>query len=59
MVNTTDIIFDNIRFIESTQRSLTIANIGQVPVQFEFINKPGLGQPAGPLQVMMMIMIWW
>jgi len=28
MVETTDIIFDNIRFIESSQRSLTIANTG-------------------------------
>jgi len=48
MVDTTDIIFDNIKFIESSQRSLTIANTGQVPVQFEFINKPGEGRYSRP-----------
>ena len=41
MVDTTDIIFDTIKFIEPTSRNLTIANTGQVPVQFEFIKKPG------------------
>ena len=41
MVDTTDIMFDTVRFMEPAHRSLAIANTGQVPVQFEFIKKPG------------------
>jgi len=40
-VDTTDIIFDTIKFIEPQTRGLIIANTGQVPVQFAFITKPG------------------
>ncbi|KAG5346533.1 OCRL phosphatase, partial [Acromyrmex charruanus] len=39
MVDTTDIIFDVLRFLESSSKELIIANTGQVPVQFEFIKK--------------------
>ncbi|XP_065223598.1 type II inositol 1,4,5-trisphosphate 5-phosphatase [Planococcus citri] len=39
MVDTTEIIFDNIYFLESQSKDLIIANTGQVPVQFEFIKK--------------------
>lgn len=38
-VDTTEITFDPIKFMETQSRSLTVANTGQVPVQFEFINK--------------------
>lgn len=39
MVDTTDIIFDVLKFLEPTAKELIIANTGQVPVQFEFIKK--------------------
>lgn len=39
MVDTTEIIFDEVYFLESQSKDLTIANTGQVPVQFEFIKK--------------------
>ncbi|XP_077277319.1 oculocerebrorenal syndrome of Lowe isoform X5 [Temnothorax americanus] len=39
MVDTTDIIFDILRFLEPSSKELIIANTGQVPVQFEFIKK--------------------
>ncbi|XP_040569840.1 inositol polyphosphate 5-phosphatase OCRL [Lepeophtheirus salmonis] len=38
-VDTTEIIFDTVRFHEPMSRVLVIANTGQVPVQFEFIKK--------------------
>lgn len=38
-VETTEIIFDKIRFIEACTRTLAVANTGQVPVQYEFIKK--------------------
>ena len=38
-VDTTEIVFDKVRFVESQNRTLTVANTGQVPVQFEFIKK--------------------
>ena len=38
-VDTTEIDFDVIGFIEPSTRVLTVANTGQVPVQFEFIKK--------------------
>jgi len=41
MVDTTEIIFGTVKFLESCSRTLAIANTGQVPVQFEFIHKPG------------------
>ena len=48
MVDQTDIIFDEVRFMESFFRVLAIANTGQVPVQFEFIKKPGETSYARP-----------
>ncbi|KAK0087327.1 hypothetical protein PV325_001267 [Microctonus aethiopoides] len=39
MVDTTDIIFDVLKFLEPNSKELIIANTGQVPVQFEFIKK--------------------
>ncbi|XP_011706727.1 PREDICTED: inositol polyphosphate 5-phosphatase OCRL-1-like, partial [Wasmannia auropunctata] len=39
MVDTTDIIFDILKFLEPSSKELIIANTGQVPVQFEFIKK--------------------
>ncbi|GAB1868632.1 Inositol polyphosphate 5-phosphatase OCRL-1 [Camponotus japonicus] len=39
MVDTTDIIFDVLKFLEPSSKELIIANTGQVPVQFEFIKK--------------------
>lgn len=39
MVDTTDIIFDVLKFLEPSRKELIIANTGQVPVQFEFIKK--------------------
>ncbi|XP_046627214.1 inositol polyphosphate 5-phosphatase OCRL isoform X3 [Neodiprion virginianus] len=39
MVDTTEIIFDTLKFFESSKKELIIANTGQVPVQFEFIKK--------------------
>uniref|UniRef100_T1IVI5 phosphoinositide 5-phosphatase n=1 Tax=Strigamia maritima TaxID=126957 RepID=T1IVI5_STRMM len=38
-VDSTEITFEKLRFIEPQFRYLTIANTGQVPVQFEFIKK--------------------
>ena len=38
-VDTTEIDFGVIGFIETSSRALTVANTGQVPVQFEFIKK--------------------
>ena len=38
-VDTTEITFDKVKFVESQSRNLTVANTGQVPVQFEFIKK--------------------
>ena len=39
MVDTTEIIFDVLKFLEPSSKELIIANTGQVPVQFEFIKK--------------------
>merc|ERR1712001_311590 len=38
-VDTTEITFDKVRFVEAQTQSLAVANTGQVPVQFEFIKK--------------------
>ncbi len=39
-VETTEVTFDgDVRFMEPRARTLTVANTGQVPVQFEFIRK--------------------
>lgn len=38
-VDNTEVHFGNVRFIEPRIQYLTIANTGQVPVQFEFIKK--------------------
>jgi len=40
-VDMTDIQFGTVKFIQPCQQTLAIANTGQVPVQFEFIQKPG------------------
>ena len=64
MVDQTEIIFDEVRFMESFFKSLPISNTGQVlvhlprslpdvcvfqvPVQFEFIKKPGEPSYAKP-----------
>ena len=48
MVDNTDVIYDNVRFIEPCTKSLAIANTGQVPVTFEFIKKPGEPSYARP-----------
>ncbi|KAF7990591.1 hypothetical protein HCN44_000396 [Aphidius gifuensis] len=39
MVDTNEIIFDVLKFLERSYKELIIANTGQVPVQFEFIKK--------------------
>ncbi|XP_012276603.1 inositol polyphosphate 5-phosphatase OCRL-1 isoform X2 [Orussus abietinus] len=39
MVDTTEVIFDTLKFLEPSSKELIIANTGQVPVQFEFIKK--------------------
>jgi len=41
MVDTTEVNFGKVKFIQSCSQTLAIANTGQVPVQFEFIHKPG------------------
>ncbi|XP_076049020.1 type II inositol 1,4,5-trisphosphate 5-phosphatase-like isoform X2 [Oratosquilla oratoria] len=38
-VDTTEIIFEPVKFLQPQTKYLTIANTGQVPVQFEFIKK--------------------
>lgn len=38
-VDSTEINFEMVGFIEQATRTLTVANTGQVPVQFEFIKK--------------------
>lgn len=38
-VETTEVNFDTVKFIEMLSQSLTVANTGQVPVHFEFIKK--------------------
>ena len=64
MVDKTDVIYDDVRFIEPVSRTLAIANTGQVklqkisppgftswpkvPVSFEFIKKPGESSYARP-----------
>ena len=52
MVDSTDIMFDTVRFIEPAYRTLAIANTGQVPVQFEFIKKPGEERFCRPWLIM-------
>lgn len=39
MVDSNEIIFDTIRYLEPVSKDLIIANTGQVPAQFEFIKK--------------------
>jgi len=39
MVDNTEIIFNKVQFMEPQTKELTVANTGQVPVQFEFIKK--------------------
>ncbi|KAI5738999.1 hypothetical protein M8J77_013669 [Diaphorina citri] len=39
MVDNTEVVFDTLRFLEAQNKTLIIANTGQVPVQFEFIKK--------------------
>ncbi|KAG7208116.1 hypothetical protein KM043_009688 [Ampulex compressa] len=39
MVDTTEIIFDTLKFLEPSSKELIIANTGQVPVHFQFIRK--------------------
>ncbi|KAJ8870556.1 hypothetical protein PR048_029579 [Dryococelus australis] len=39
MVDNTEVIFDTVRYLESQNKDLIIANTGQVPVTFEFIKK--------------------
>uniref|UniRef100_A0A8D8YIL8 Type II inositol 1,4,5-trisphosphate 5-phosphatase n=1 Tax=Cacopsylla melanoneura TaxID=428564 RepID=A0A8D8YIL8_9HEMI len=39
MVDSTEVNFDTLRFLEAQNKTLIIANTGQVPVQFEFIKK--------------------
>ncbi|XP_034936356.1 inositol polyphosphate 5-phosphatase OCRL isoform X2 [Chelonus insularis] len=39
MVDTTELIFDVLKFLEPSSKELIIANTGQVPVHFEFIKK--------------------
>ena len=41
MVDTTELIYDTVKFMENKWQSLSIANTGQVQAQFEFIQKPG------------------
>jgi len=48
MVDNTDVIYENVRFIEPSSKNLAIANTGQVPVTFEFIKKPGESSYARP-----------
>jgi len=48
MVDNTDVIFDDVNFIEPASSSLAIANTGQVPVTFKFIKKPGETSYARP-----------
>jgi len=48
MVDNTDVIYENVKFIEPCTKSLAIANTGQVPVTFEFIKKPGEPSYARP-----------
>ena len=38
-VDTTEIVFDTIKFNGASTKSLIVANTGQVPVQFGFIKK--------------------
>lgn len=38
-VDTTEIIYETLRFDESCVKELIVANTGQVPVEFEFIKK--------------------
>lgn len=39
MVDENEIIFNMVQFMEPQIKELTVANTGQVPVQFEFIKK--------------------
>lgn len=38
-IDTTDFIFEDVKFYESQKQKLIVANIGQGPVEFEFIKK--------------------
>ncbi|XP_069987789.1 inositol polyphosphate 5-phosphatase OCRL-like [Penaeus vannamei] len=38
-VDTTEVILEPVKFLQTQTKYLTIANTGQVPVQFEFIKK--------------------
>ncbi|XP_046544350.1 inositol polyphosphate 5-phosphatase OCRL-like [Haliotis rubra] len=38
-LDNTEFVFEDVKFNEPQKRVLTVANIGQVPVEFEFINK--------------------
>jgi len=48
MVDKTDVIYEEVRFIEPVREVVAIANTGQVPVSFEFIKKPGEASYARP-----------
>lgn len=39
VVDSPEIIFNMVKFMESQVKELSVANTGQVPVQFEFIKK--------------------
>jgi phosphatidylinositol-bisphosphatase len=39
VLDTTEVHFKNVKFIELQRQSITLTNTGQVPVQFAFINK--------------------
>ncbi len=39
MVDTTEVTFGEVRYYEPARHTLTVANTGQVPVQFQFIKK--------------------
>ncbi|XP_071115406.1 type II inositol 1,4,5-trisphosphate 5-phosphatase-like [Haliotis cracherodii] len=38
-LDNTEFVFEDVKFNEPQKRVLTVANIGQVPVEYEFINK--------------------
>ncbi|KAH9491544.1 hypothetical protein Btru_030906 [Bulinus truncatus] len=38
-IDNTELVFKDVKFIESQVQVVTVANVGQIPVEFEFINK--------------------
>jgi len=47
-VDQTEVVFENVKFLEPITKIIAIANTGQVPAQFEFIPRPDMSTYSQP-----------